>query len=151
MSRRRWPMLRGWAMKPATRSRQTCRWISSSRPTCRADVTGKIVITRPRDEAVGLAAELTARGYDTLVEPMLEIVPLPAAIPDLRGYHALIFTSANGVSSFAGRSADRSLPAYAVGVRTADNRRAAGFTDVRGASGDVGLLAGFVSETLGNA
>lgn len=114
-------------------------------------MTGRIVLTRPRDEAEGMAAELTARGYDTLIEPMLDIVPVPTAIPDLRNYRALVFTSANGVRSFAGRSADRSLPAYAVGVRTADSLRAAGFTDVRGASGDAGLLAEFVSDTLGNA
>ena len=113
-------------------------------------MTGKIVITRPRDEAVGLAAELSARGYDTLVEPMLELVPLPAVIPDLRAYRALVFTSANGVRSFASLSADRSLPAYAVGMRTADSLHAAGFADVRGSSGDAGLLAEFVGETLGN-
>jgi uroporphyrinogen-III synthase len=113
-------------------------------------MTGRIVITRPRDEAEGLAEELTARGYDTLVEPMLEIVALPTPIPALDAYRALIFTSANGVRSFAERSDDRSLPAYAVGMRTADTLRKAGFADVRGASGDAGLLAEFVGETLGN-
>ena len=114
-------------------------------------MTGLIVLTRPRDEAEGMAAELTARGYDTLVEPMLEIVQLPTPIPDLGAYRALVFTSANGVRSFAGRSPERSLPAYAVGMRTAETLRKAGFTDVRGAGGDAGLLAEFVSETLGNA
>jgi uroporphyrinogen-III synthase len=114
-------------------------------------MTGLIVLTRPRDEAEGLAAELVARGYDTLVEPMLDIAPLPTPIPELAAYRALIFTSANGVRSFAGRSSERSLPAYAVGMRTADSLRKAGFTDVRGASGDAGILADFVRETLGNA
>jgi uroporphyrinogen-III synthase len=113
-------------------------------------MTGRIVLTRPRDEAEGLAAELTARGYDTLVEPMLDIVPLPTPLPDLGAYRALVFTSANGVRSFADRCADRALPAYAVGMRTADSLRKAGFTDVRGAWGDAGLLAEFIRETLGN-
>jgi uroporphyrinogen-III synthase len=111
-------------------------------------MTGQVVITRPRDDAAGLAAELTARGYDTLVEPMLNIVPLPAAIPELGRYRALAFTSANGVRVFADRSADRSLPAYAVGGRTADSLRKAGFADVRGASGDAVTLAEFIGETL---
>jgi uroporphyrinogen-III synthase len=114
-------------------------------------MTGWIVLTRPRDEAEGLAAELIARGYDTLVEPMLDIALLTTPIPDLSAYRALIFTSANGVRSFAGRSAERSLPAYAVGMRTADALRKAGFTDVRGAAGDACLLAEFVRDTLGNA
>jgi uroporphyrinogen-III synthase len=113
-------------------------------------MTGKIVITRPRDEAAGLAAELIARGYETLIEPMLEIVPLPAEIPDLDLYRALAFTSANGVRVFADRSAHRSLPAYAVGMRTADSLRKAGFSDVRGASGDAEALAEFIRETLGS-
>ena len=113
-------------------------------------MTGLIVLTRPRDEAEGLAAELTARGYETLVEPMLEIVYLPTPIPDLSPYRALVFTSANGVRGFAGRSSERSLPAYAVGMRTADALRKAGFTDVRGAGGDAGLLAEFINETLGS-
>jgi uroporphyrinogen-III synthase len=112
-------------------------------------MSGRIVITRPRDEAHGLAAELNARGYDTLVEPMLEIAPLPAAIPDLGAYGALVFTSANGVRSFTALSAERSLPAYAVGTRTADALRKAGFIDVRGASGDAVLLGDLVRETLG--
>jgi uroporphyrinogen-III synthase len=113
-------------------------------------MAGRIVLTRPRAEAEAMAAELMARGYDTLVEPMLEIVRLPTPIPDLGGYRALIFTSANGVRSFAERSSDRSLPAYAVGVRTADTLRKAGFNDVRGAAGDAGLLAEFIRETLDN-
>jgi uroporphyrinogen-III synthase len=111
---------------------------------------GRIVITRPREEAAGLAAELTVRGYDTLVEPMLEIAALRTPLPDLGTYRALVFTSANGVRSFADRSSERSLPAYAVGVRTADSLRRAGFTDVRGAPGDAGLLAELIRETLGN-
>jgi uroporphyrinogen-III synthase len=113
-------------------------------------MVGRIVITRPRDEAIGLAAELTARGYDTLIEPMLEIVPLPAPIPDLDAYRALVFTSANAVRVFAERSPDRARPAYAVGIRTADSLRKAGFADVRGASGDAELLAEFIRETLGD-
>jgi len=52
------------------------------------------------------------------------------------------------VRVFADRSADRSLPAYAVGMRTADSLRRAGFTDVRGAPGDAEALADFIGETL---
>jgi len=111
-------------------------------------MAGQVVITRPRDEAIGLAAELNARGFDTLIEPMLEIVPVPAAIPALDAYHALAFTSANGVRAFTARSDIRSIPAYAVGTRTAESLRTAGFRDIRGASGDAGAMAGLIEETL---
>lgn len=111
-------------------------------------MTGQIVITRPRDEAAGLAAELNARGFDTLIEPMLEIVAIPAEIPVLDRYSALAFTSANGVRSFAGRSGVRSMPAYAVGSRTAECLRIAGFADIRAAAGDAEAMAALIGETL---
>lgn len=111
-------------------------------------MTGQVVITRPRDEALGLAAELNARGFDTLIEPMLEIVPVPAEMPALDAYHALAFTSANGVRAFAARSDVRSIPAYAVGSRTAECLRIAGFRDIRGSPGDAEAMAGLIGETL---
>jgi uroporphyrinogen-III synthase len=111
-------------------------------------MTGQVVITRPRDEALGLAAELNARGFDTLVEPMLEIVQVPAEIPPLDSYRALVFTSANGVRVFAGRSGVRSMPAYAVGSRTAETLRIAGFADIRAAAGDAEAMAAVIAETI---
>lgn len=100
-----------------------------------------VVITRPRDEAESLAAALQAKGYSTLIEPMLKIVEIRAAIPDLKSYDALAFTSANGVRFFAARSQERGLPAFAVGDRTADALRAASFADVRAAAGNAQALA----------
>jgi uroporphyrinogen-III synthase len=98
------------------------------------------VITRPQDEAEALSAVLQAKGYSTLIEPMLKIVEIRAPIPDLTRYDALIFTSANGVRFFAARSKARALPAFAVGDKTAASLRAAGFMDVRVAAGDAVAL-----------
>jgi uroporphyrinogen-III synthase len=107
-------------------------------------MTGLAVITRPLDEAEPLAAALQAKGYATLVEPMLRIVEIPAPIPDLKSYDALAFTSANGVRFFAARSPRRGLPAFAVGDRTAAALRDSGFTDVRVAAGDAEALGGVI-------
>ncbi|MDB5396571.1 MAG: hemD [Rhodospirillales bacterium] len=109
-----------------------------------------VVITRPRDEAAALADELMKRGYRTLIEPMLDIAPLPIAIPPLAKYGALVFTSANGARIFAGRSDERSIPAYAVGGHTARILRDVGFVDVRDASGDAEALVTLIGRTLGN-
>ncbi len=103
-----------------------------------------VVITRPQNEAERLAAALQAKGYSNLIEPMLKIVEIRAAIPDLTSYDALAFTSANAVRFFAARSQERGLPAFAVGDRTADGLRAAGFADVRAAAGDAQALAGSI-------
>lgn len=105
------------------------------------DVTNLVVITRPRDEAEQVAAALQALGYRTLIEPMLRVTALPAAIPDLSAYDALAFTSANGVRAFAVKSDERALPAFAVGARTAEALAASGFTDIRIAEGDAEALA----------
>jgi uroporphyrinogen-III synthase len=114
-------------------------------------MTGLVVITRPRDEAAALAERLSAQGHRVLVEPMLDIVPLPAVIPPLVGYGALVFTSANGVRFFAGKSAERAMPAYAVGSRTAAALGRAGFADIRDAAGDAEALAALIGQTLGSA
>ena len=103
-----------------------------------------VVITRPQDEAESLSAALQAKGYSTLVEPMLKIVEIRAAIPDLKSYDALAFTSVNGVRFFAARSQERGVPAFAVGDKTAGSLRAAGFEDIRAAAGDALALAGVI-------
>jgi uroporphyrinogen-III synthase len=113
-------------------------------------MTGLVVITRPRDEANALSAELTSLGYKTLVEPMLHIMPVSTAMPPLNEYHALAFTSANGARIFAGRSDNRSMPVYAVGSRTADTLRELGFGDIRDAAGDADALAVLIANSLGS-
>ena len=114
-------------------------------------MTGLVVITRPRDEADALATQLARLGYATLIEPMLDIVPMPEPIPPLEPYRALAFTSANGVRGFVGKSGERNMPAYAVGGRTAEALRAAGFTSIREAEGDAEGMAALIGATLGTA
>ncbi len=102
---------------------------------------GLVVVTRPLNESAFLAAELTRRGYDVLVEPMLYIAQCDAALPLLDNYQALAFTSANGVDAFITLSRDRTLPAFAVGGHTADALRKAGFAKIHETNGDAATLA----------
>jgi len=88
-----------------------------------------------------LAAELADLGYDVLVEPMLEIAPLPVSLPPLGNYSALAFTSANAIDAFVALSGERGLPAYAVGAHTALALREAGFSAIYETDGDAGALA----------
>jgi uroporphyrinogen-III synthase len=113
-------------------------------------MTRLVVITRPRDQAEPIATELSARRYAVLVEPMLEIVPLKPALPQVGSCTALAFTSANGVHAFAELSPERALPAYAVGESTASALKTAGFRDIREASGDAAGVAALICSTLGN-
>ena len=106
------------------------------------------LITRPLEDAKPLADLLRTRGVDCVVEPLLEIAPKPDAEIDLDGVQALLFTSANGVRAFAAHSARRDLKVLTVGEGSAEAARAAGFSDVTAAGGDVDALAALVTSQL---
>src|SRR5258708_3879003 len=106
------------------------------------------LITRPLEDAKPLADLLQARSVDCVVEPLLEIVAKPDAEVDLDGVQALLFTSANGVRAFAAHSTRRDLKVLTVGDGSADAARAAGFTDVTAAAGDVDALATLATSRL---
>lgn len=96
-----------------------------------------ILLTRPRQESEKLATEIAARGFQPVIEPMLDIVPLEFSLPDLKRFAAIAFTSGNGVEIFSQRMIERGLPVYAVGDATAMKAEEAGFFDVRSAGGRV--------------
>lgn len=96
-----------------------------------------VLLTRPRPESEKLAGEIAARGFQPVIEPMLDIVPLEFSLPDLKQFAAIAFTSGNGVDIFAQRSAERGLPVHAVGDATAVRAEEAGFSDVRSARGRI--------------
>jgi uroporphyrinogen-III synthase len=111
-----------------------------------------VLITRPRPAATALAARLAALGHEAVIEPLLAIVGDPDArarlVPALEGCRALLFTSTNGVASFAAASERRDLRAFAVGDGTAAAARQAGFSEVESAQGDVEALAALVAARL---
>ena len=108
----------------------------------------RVLITRPLEEAQALAALLAERGIASLIDPLLEIRPLPSVELSLEGVQALVFTSANGVRAFAERESRRTLPVFAVGARTAEVARAAGFAEVESADGALANLARLVRARL---
>ena len=108
----------------------------------------RVLVTRPRADAVRTVEALTARGVETVVEPLLEIVPLSATDLDLTGAQAILATSANGVRALAAATGERDLPLFAVGNASAAETRAQGFAVVRSAAGDVGSLSDLVTRSL---
>ena len=108
----------------------------------------RILITRPREDAEPLAAELVRRGFSALVQPMLEIRTLDGPPLNLEGVQALLCTSANGVRATAARTTSRDLPVLAVGDATARAARDAGFAHVESAGGDVEGLARLAAGRL---
>lgn len=110
----------------------------------------RVLVTRPREDAAELVAELESRGHEALVEPLLTIVPRNA-VDWPQGHEraqALLVTSANGVRAFARRDGRRDLPVYAVGDASAAVARDLGFSVVVSAAGNVEDLAALVQRRL---
>lgn len=90
---------------------------------------GRIWLTRSRPGAEADAAALAALGHDPLIDPVLEIVPVPATV-DLAPVAAVAATSAAAVRALAALTPRRDRPLFAVGAATAAAARAAGFEEV---------------------
>lgn len=108
----------------------------------------RALITRPQEDAEGLAHLLRRRGLEVVVEPLLRIVPRHGATVPLDGVQAVLATSANGVRALAAATPVRDLPVLAVGDASARCARESGFATVLSAAGDADSLAELVRATL---
>ncbi|MGE5506262.1 MAG: uroporphyrinogen-III synthase [Actinomycetota bacterium] len=104
----------------------------------------RAVVTRPREDAEAVARELSRRGLEVMVEPLLDIVPVDGAVADAIGAQGILVTSANGIRALARLLPDRSLPVWAVGDASARVARELGYRTVESAGGDVDDLARLV-------
>jgi uroporphyrinogen-III synthase len=99
--------------------------------------TPTILLTRPEAQSRDLAARLGAQvGVPILVSPILEIAPVPFALPVTPRF--LVLTSAHAAEA-ARRAGLAGLPAFCVGDRTGEAAAAAGLRP-RSASGDASAL-----------
>lgn len=109
----------------------------------------RVWVTRAEPGAARTADRLTALGFTPIIAPLLTLAPLPEALhaaPDPAAVAALALTSPNGVEAFAPLIPRfRDHPVFAVGDATAEAARAAGFADVRSASGDIHALARLIA------
>jgi uroporphyrinogen-III synthase len=97
-----------------------------------------IVVTRPQPDGERTAAALRARGHDVLEAPLMRVEQVSAKLGG--GWGGVIVTSAHAPAAIGGnpaRSALIALPVFAVGRRSAEAARLAGFSDVIAAGGDV--------------
>lgn len=111
----------------------------------------RLLVTRPEPGAERTAAVLRKRGHTVVVAPLLRLEPVEDAEIDGGPWAAILVTSANAASAIVAhrRFEDvRLLPAFAVGDRSAQAMRAAGFADVSSAGGNVEDLAVLVARRL---
>jgi uroporphyrinogen-III synthase len=107
----------------------------------------RIVVTRSQTDGERTAAALEALGHEVLVAPLMRIEPVAA---DLAGtWSAIVITSANALQAVR-TPADKTLPVFAVGDRSAEAARRAGFAEVSSANGDVNDLVRLIAaRTVG--
>ncbi len=112
----------------------------------------RLVVTRPQADSERTAAVLRARGHEVLIAPLLQVEPVAADLSG--GWGGVIVTSANAPGAIAGHPAcDKltKLPLFAVGERSADAARRAGFSDVSSACGDVRDLVRLIAARRADA
>jgi uroporphyrinogen-III synthase len=104
----------------------------------------RLLVTRPEPDGARTAAALRARGHDVMLAPLLTVEPEPEADLGPGPWDGVLITSANAVRALAAHPRKGELldlPLFAVGRRSADAARAAGFAEVVSADGDAGDLA----------
>ncbi len=98
----------------------------------------RLIVTRPQPDGARTANALRALGHDVLEAPLMQLEPLAADLSG--GWGAIIITSAHATAAIAdnpAREALLKLPVLAVGRRSAEAAREAGFSAVTSAGGDV--------------
>jgi uroporphyrinogen-III synthase len=104
----------------------------------------RIAITRPQVDGERSANILRGQGHDVLLAPLMRVEPIEA---DVSGrWSAVVITSANAPGVLTKSRDILALPLFAVGARSAEAARTAGFADVTSAGGDVHDLVRLIAE-----
>jgi uroporphyrinogen-III synthase len=107
----------------------------------------RVLVTRPRFDALRTAKRLSALGHETIIDSVIEIEVMPFnASSD--GCGAIVFTSANAVRAAASHESLKRIPVFAVGERTGEAAHELGFQSIRIAGGDVIALGGLIASEL---
>lgn len=113
----------------------------------------RVVVTRPEPGCSRTVALLKERGHDGVPMPLTRIVDLLSGAEEIDTYRAgaTVVTSANAIRAWQrlGLGAKHlERPLYAVGERTGQAARDAGFPDVRIGGGDGALLAETIQQDI---
>ncbi len=109
----------------------------------------KFLITRPEPDNQRTARNLEAAGLESVSIPFLRFELRNAALPHSASFSALALTSANAIRALQElgfMDQLRDLPLFAVGEKTADAARAAGFSSIATAGGSLAGLAETIRE-----
>lgn len=108
----------------------------------------RVLVTRPKPDAVRTAARLEAAGHEPILLSLAEVRALPVFRPSWEGFDAVVLTSANAarLAPQARLARIAHLPCLVVGDSTAAAARSAGLTRIETAAGDAESLAELAIE-----
>lgn len=112
----------------------------------------RVLVTRPDPGATRTARRLEALGFEPVLLPLSDTRPLPVARDSVPAKAtAIAVTSANALRHAPSGLIERlnGLPCHAVGARTAESARKAGFFAVTEGPGDAAGLADMIATELG--
>src|ERR1700716_4366021 len=110
-----------------------------------------VLVTRPEPDNETTAAALRAKGFAVLLAPMLQFEPVAFHDDADARYGAVIVSSANALRAIEADLAGSrllSLPLFAVGERSAEAARRAGFRDVTVAEGNAAALRDLIIASV---
>lgn len=111
----------------------------------------RLLLTRPEPDAQRTAAVLSARGHVVVVAPLMRIEVLFDADLSAGPWAAILITSVNAAPAIAAHAHFaklRAVPVFAVGQRSAEAMKAAGFADVISADGNVNDLSRLLAQRM---
>lgn len=103
----------------------------------------RILVTRPEPDAQSTAGRLEAIGIDPVILPLTSAQFKPFELPEIGALSGIILTSTNALRALDHLDLTNNfthLPVFAVGDRTADEARHAGFSDITIAEGNAQSL-----------
>lgn len=106
----------------------------------------RILVTRPIEDALSTAQQLRKLGHEPIVCPLLSVQFREGVTFSVEGVQAIIATSMNGIRALVHATSRRDIPIFAVGSRTADAARDAGFAEVKNSASDSAALADAIAR-----
>jgi uroporphyrinogen-III synthase len=106
----------------------------------------RLIVTRPEEDAIGLADKLAVLGHECAIVPLIRIVPRRETnLPDM-AWQAVCTTSANALRCRDYSAAIKALPLLTVGPQSLTEARRCGFSRASAHGGDVHGLCKYIAK-----
>lgn len=111
-------------------------------------MTQTVLVTRPLVQAREFATEIEKIGFTTLIQPLLEIHPIPFSFDTIQKPEAILLTSLHGLSHIKPPLDWVDIPVFTVGLKTDTVARHAGFQNRYSGDGNIGAVIPMIRQHI---